>query len=349
MNRPANDERPETVLSSLNESLHALMEWEDRVLVMGEDILDPYGGAFKVTKGLSTKFPDRVLGTPLSEASIVGMASGMAMRGMLPIVEIMFGDFLMLVADQLINHAAKFRWMYNDGVRVPIVVRTPMGGRRGYGPTHSQSLEKHFLGVPGLWVVAPHVAGDPGALLRQAVVDNDEPVLFIESKTCYARPLITSIRGLEFQTLSASEAPFPTTYIGHGSSNGGPDALICTYGGMTPHCLEAVEQLTDQEGLTVDLAVFSQLSPPPVDHVVRILEEHRPGVIVYVEEGTTTGGWAAEMVAQFTKIGGENRYATPAIHQRIGGLEQPIPSSRELERQALPQVADIVRTVVDCF
>ena len=83
MNRPANDERPETVLSSLNESLHALMEWEDRVLVMGEDILDPYGGAFKVTKGLSTKFPGRVLGTPLSEASIVGMASGMAMRGIL--------------------------------------------------------------------------------------------------------------------------------------------------------------------------------------------------------------------------------------------------------------------------
>ena len=224
-----------------------------------------------------------------------------------------------------------------------------MGGRRGYGPTHSQSLEKHFLGVPGLWVVAPHVAGDPGALLRQAVVDNDEPVLFIESKTCYARPLITSIQGLEFQTLSAPEAPFPTTYIGHVISNGGPDALICTYGGMTPHCLEAVEQLTDQEGLTVDLAVFSQLSPPPVDHVVRILEEHRPGVIVYVEEGTTTGGWAAEMVAQFTKIGGENRDATPAIHQRIGGLEQPIPSSRELERQALPQVADIVRMVVDCF
>ncbi|MEW6094710.1 MAG: alpha-ketoacid dehydrogenase subunit beta, partial [Chloroflexota bacterium] len=142
-----------TVLDSLNSALHHATDTDPRVYILGEDILDPYGGAFKVTRGLSTKFPDRVLTTPISEAGIVGVSSGMALRGLRPVAEIMFGDFVTLAADQLVNHASKFRWMYNDNVRVPMVVRAPMGGRRGYGPTHSQSLEKLFLGVPGLKVV----------------------------------------------------------------------------------------------------------------------------------------------------------------------------------------------------
>ena len=137
------------VLNSLNAALHKMLSEDPRVVVVGEDLLDPYGGAFKVTKGLSTKFPDRVLTTPLSEAGFTALAAGMAIRGLRPVVEIMFGDFLMLAADQIINHIGKYRWMYNDKVRVPLVIRTPMGGRRGYGPTHSQTLEKHFIGAPG--------------------------------------------------------------------------------------------------------------------------------------------------------------------------------------------------------
>src|SRR5512136_3421232 len=177
------------VLESLNSALHHAMENDERVYVIGEDILDPYGGAFKVTRGLSTKFPGRVLTTPISEAAIAGLAGGMALRGLRPVAELMFGDFVTLIADQLVNHAAKFRWMYNDNVHVPVVVRTPMGGRRGYGPTHSQSLEKMFLGVPGLKVVAPNSLGNPGDLLLAAIAD-DDPVLFIEHKLLYTRPLI---------------------------------------------------------------------------------------------------------------------------------------------------------------
>ncbi len=172
-----------TVLDRLNYALQHAMDTDERVYLLGEDILDPYGGAFKVTRGLSTKFPERVLTTPISEAAIVGVATGMALRGLRPVAEIMFGDFVTLIADQLVNHASKFRWMYNDQVRVPIVVRTPMGGRRGYGPTHSQSLEKMFLGVPGLKVVAPNALGDPAELLAAAIAD-DDPVLFVEHK-CY--------------------------------------------------------------------------------------------------------------------------------------------------------------------
>ncbi len=144
-----------TVLESLNAALLAAMKLDDRVLLLGEDILDPYGGAFRVTKGCSTAFPDRVLTTPISEAGLGGVCAGLALRGLKPVLEIMFGDFVTLLADQIINHISKFRWMYNDSVDLPLVIRAPMGGRRGYGPTHSQTLEKLYLGVPGLTVAAP--------------------------------------------------------------------------------------------------------------------------------------------------------------------------------------------------
>lgn len=120
-----------TVLQSLNAALHQAMQADEKVVLVGEDLLDPYGGAFKVTQGLSTSFPDRVWSSPISEAGIVGLGAGMALRGLRPVVEIMFGDFITLAADQLVNHIAKFRWMYNDQVRVPIVIRTPMSPRPG--------------------------------------------------------------------------------------------------------------------------------------------------------------------------------------------------------------------------
>jgi pyruvate/2-oxoglutarate/acetoin dehydrogenase E1 component len=174
-----------TVLEALNQALHDSFRLDEMVFLLGEDVLDPYGGAFKVTRGLSTAYPGRVLTTPISEAGITGIAAGMALRGLRPVVEIMFGDFITLIADQLINHIAKFRWMYNDQVRVPLVIRTPMGGRRGYGPTHSQTLEKLYLGVPGLRVLAPSSVGDPGGLLSRAILEDDDPVLFVENKLLY--------------------------------------------------------------------------------------------------------------------------------------------------------------------
>ena len=200
------------------------MTGDPRVVVLGEDILDPYGGAFKVTKGLSTKFPDRVLTTPISESAIVGLASGMAIRGLRPIAELMFGDFMMLAGDQLVNHAAKFQWMYNDQVRVPMVVRAPMGARRGYGPTHSQSIEKHFMGAPGLWLVAPSVIGNPGELLMTAVA-SDQPVVFIESKTCYSRALVTDVAGMTQTVIADDASPFPTKWLRHDRSE--PADAVC--------------------------------------------------------------------------------------------------------------------------
>ena len=154
--------------------------WRDeRILLIGEDIEGPYGGAFKVTKNLSSEFPNRVRNTPISEAAIIGLGNGLALSGMIAVCEIMFGDFLTLAADQIINHASKFGYMYNGQVQPRLIIRTPMGGKRGYGPTHSQSLEKHFLGVPHLRVVASSLVHDPAAVLRALLAQN-RPVLLIE-------------------------------------------------------------------------------------------------------------------------------------------------------------------------
>lgn len=349
MNGSTAPHRPPTVLASLNGALHAMMEADSRVVVLGEDILDPYGGAFKVTRGLSTRFPERVFTTPISEASIVGVANGMAMRGLRPIVEIMFGDFLMLAADQLLNHAAKFPWMSNDQITVPLVVRTPMGGRRGYGPTHSQCLEKHFLGMPGLWVVAPHVLTDPGALLRQATLDWEEPVLFIESKGCYGRPLVSAVPGLSIEVHAERTAPFATCLLRHQAAGRRSDALLLCYGGMTPFCLEAVAYLREHEGLRVDLAVLSQLSPVPVGHLAWILECCEPTICCYAEESSPAAGWSAEVIAQVEALRAEGLGLPPIRHERIGARYVPLASSRELELQSLPQVSDIVRKIVECF
>lgn len=337
-------DRPGTVLDSLNQALHGLMEHDARVHVLGEDVLDPYGGAFKVTKGLSTRFRDRVWTTPISESAIVGLGVGMALRGLRPVVEIMFGDFLTLAADQLVNHAAKFRWMFNDAVRVPLVVRAPMGGRRGYGPTHSQTLEKHFLGVPGLWVVAPSIFGNPGLLLEQATLSCDDAVLFIESKTCYARPLAACPAGMREECFDTPDAPFATLRF---SWARGSDGVLCCYGAMAPIAAEAVRTLSEDEGVAVDLVVFAQLSPTPASHLDWLLERE-PTVLMVAEEASVMAGWSAELVAAIE----EQRAArgSPAVrYGRIGARHEPVASSAWLERQMLPQVADLVAAVLEQF
>ena len=163
-------------IESINKCLHQLFEANEKTFLIGEDLLDPYGGAFKASKGISTSFPERVISTPISESGFLGFAIGMALQGYRPIVEIMFGDFITLCADQIVNHACKFKGMYNNQVDVPLVVRTPMGGGRGYGPTHSQSIEAMFLNVPRLVMESPSIFDQPGELLTHSILDIDEPV-----------------------------------------------------------------------------------------------------------------------------------------------------------------------------
>jgi len=327
------------------------MTADERVILMGEDILDPYGGAFKVTRGLSSAFPDRVLAAPISEAGMVGAAAGMALRGLRPVVEIMFGDFLTLAADQLINHIAKFRWMYNDQVRVPLVVRTPMGGRRGYGPTHSQTLEKLFLGIPGLTVLAPsHLIGksktSPGDLLNWAILGQDDPILFIENKLQYLLPLMDTASlpdfelaetGLDSQTANGREgfqAPTLTLQV-----RGAPPAVItlAAYGYMAELARQAQLKLAFEYEIFSELVIPTRLAPFDLGAITASAGRTRR--LLVIEEGTQTLGWGAEVLAQAA----ESDRLNLRCARRLAAKDQPVAAASRIESEQLPGVSDIVQ------
>jgi acetoin:2,6-dichlorophenolindophenol oxidoreductase subunit beta len=355
-----------TVLESLNAALHRSLERDERVILLGEDILDPYGGAFKVTRGLSTRFPTRVLATPVSEAGIVGLATGMSLRGLRPVVEIMFGDFITLAADQLINHLAKFTFMYNGQVSVPLVIRTPMGGRRGYGPTHSQSLEKIFLGIPGLRVLAPNTMVDPGHLLEMTILFTPEPVLFIENKQLYHLPVLDASQQSDYELVVS----LPQTQLNH-PPNGqhaeqpvklaagfisdlssatcqlsvrgapAPHLTLATYGYMAELARQAVYQLAFEYEIFAELVVPTRLAP--THNPILLDSVSRTGRLLLVEEGTRTMGWGAEVLAQVAETLGSQLIAS----RRVAARDSAIPAAPNLEAVCFPQVADIVRATRD--
>jgi pyruvate/2-oxoglutarate/acetoin dehydrogenase E1 component len=343
----ANTSMP-SVLESLNTALHRAFTDNLNVYLLGEDILDPYGGAFKVSRGLSTNFPERVLTTPISEAGFVGVAAGMALRGLRPVVEIMFGDFVTLIADQMINHIAKFRWMYNNQVGLPIVIRTPMGGRRGYGPTHSQTLEKLYLGIPGLRVVAPAAfsqmdgSGSPGDLLYHSILHNDDPLLFIENKLQYILPVQSQMDLLDF-TLSDTSVnevvEFPCFIL---SIRGAPPAnlTITAYGFMSELAKQATNRLAFEHEIFVELVVPTQLSPFEIMPIID--SARKTGALLVVEEGTLSMGWGAELLARVAEAIGSH----PINVKRLAAKEVPVPSSGTLEDQVLPGIEQIIQSAI---
>jgi pyruvate/2-oxoglutarate/acetoin dehydrogenase E1 component len=333
---PSRDRR---CVQVLNEALHALFAARDDVHLLGEDVLDPYGGAFKVTQGLSDAYPDRVLTTPISEAALFGVAAGMALRGRRPILEIMFGDFLALGFDQVVNGISKFREMYDGQVTVPLVVRTPMGGRRGYGPTHSQSLEKLLLGVPNVVVVALSECHDLGALLV-AAIDDDRPVFLVENKLLYGRPNRRPEDGHvgELAVRETADRYPALTFSGTGFTEG--SATIVTYGGMLPVVLDAVTELILEHEVFCEVVALSQLLPLELDPVLESVA--RTGALVTAEEGTLTGGFGAEIAARVQGLAwGDLR----APVRRVAARDGIIPSARLLEDAMLPSTKDVVEAV----
>ena len=325
-----------TVLDSLNAALHAAMATDPRVYLIGEDLLDPYGGAFKVARGLSSAFPERVLSTPISEAGITGLAAGMALRGLRPVVEIMFGDFITLAADQVVNHLAKFRWMYNNQVRLPLVIRTPMGGRRGYGPTHSQSLEKLFLGVPGLRVLAPSALLDPGGLLEKAILESDRPVFFIENKLLYLLPVQDQASLPEFEIHTAGPAGWAPAYTLALREAPPATLTLAAYGYMAELARQAALRLAYEDEIFTELVVPTQLSPFEMEPI--LASARRTGRLLAVEEGTLSLGWGAEILARTVEAMGPQLRSA----RRLAGRDLPVPASGPLEAFVLPGVAEIL-------
>lgn len=318
------------VAEELRTALGRVLDEQPRALLLGEDIRSPYGGAFKVTRGLSDAHPDRVLNTPISEAAIVGLGTGLALAGHRPIVEVMFGDFIALAADQLLNHAAKLPYLRGDEPGPAVVVRTPMGGRRGYGPTHSQTLDRMFLGTPGLRVVALNSLVEPGHVLAGALAAGG-PTLLIENKVLYTRTMGGSVPEGFIVELTADDPPAALVHPG-----GRPDVTLLGYGGMCDELLDACGTLFVEHDCLAQVLCPVQVWPFRVEpYLDRIAGA---GALVVAEEGQGFAGFGAEVVAQLAEAGA----APPRGVARVAALPTPVPASPALERATLPGAGAVV-------
>ena len=321
------------VRAQLNAALDQLLANDPSVILLGEDMHEPYGGAFKVTQGLSTRYPGRVISTPISEAGIVGTGIGLAMSGFKPVVEIMFADFVTLAMDQLYNHAVKFPGMFRD-VEVPLVVRTPSGGRRGYGPTHSQSPEHLMTAVPGLTVVYPSHRHDVGLLLMNAVSRWPNPTVFFEHKLLYGEAADPGTYEIVPSSDPGAEL-FPTLVR---RTERAPDVTIVTYGGMVPFVERFVEELRAEE-VEVEIVVPSLLSPLPKDGLLALLMGRSR--IAVIEEGYGTSGFGASLGSALAEGGYRGRF------RRLNPPPVPIPAARSLEHLVLPERREMMATIID--
>ncbi|MCS6908030.1 MAG: alpha-ketoacid dehydrogenase subunit beta [Anaerolineales bacterium] len=316
-----------TFAQAIREALDEELARDERIVLFGEDI-GAWGGVFRTTEGLYEKYgPDRVIDTPLSEEGYVGMAVGIAMTGMHPVPEIMFGDFITLAMDQIVNQAAKMRYMTGGQVAVPITIRATMGGGRSSGAQHSQSWHAWFAHVPGLKVVVPSTPYDAKGLLKTALRDPN-PVVFFEDKVMYHK-----IKGPvpEEEYL----IPFGVADI----KREGKDVTIIALSRMVHTALAAAERLA-QEGISAEVVDPRTLTP--LDEETLVQSVCKTGGAVIVDEGYTRFGITAELAAVIAK--GAFDYLDAPI-ERVGAFDVPIPFSPPLEFATIPDEERIVQAV----
>lgn len=312
--------------AALGRALADAMEADADVIVMGEDIAGA-GGSFGVTRGLLDRFgAERVIDTPISEATIAGAAVGAAMTGLKPVFEIMFMDFATLTMDALVNQAAKARFMFGGQCSLPIVLRTPHGGGLSAGPQHSQCLEAWFAHVPGLKVVCPSDAADAYGLLRSAIADPD-PVIFVEHKALYARK----------DAVPDNLGPVP---LGKAKTvRPGTEATVVTYGAAVALCCQAADDL-EREGVPIEVIDLRTLQPWDEEAVLASLA--RTHHLVVVHEAVEAFGIGAEIAARMADAGFDELDG-PIV--RVGAPFMPVPFAAALEREYQPSVAQVVAAV----
>jgi pyruvate/2-oxoglutarate/acetoin dehydrogenase E1 component len=319
-----------TYAQALNDALREEMRADPRVFLMGEDI-GHHGGIFRVTKDLIDEFgAERVRDTPISESSFVGLGIGAAMADMRPVVELLFMDFALVAADQIVNQAAKLRYMAGGAVSVPIVIRAQQGGGRGNGAQHSQSFESWLAQVPGLIIVAPSTPADAKGLLKSSIRAGN-PVIFIEHKLLYN---------------TKGEVPEDDDAIPIGKADikrYGRDITIVSYSRTLLFVLEAAETLS-QQGIEVEVIDLRTIEPLDMDTIIESIKG--TGRLLIVHESHSNCGLGAEIIA---RVGEQapDRLITPA--RRLGAKHVPIPVAERLENAVLPQPDDIVRAVEAMF
>jgi len=313
-----------TYAEAVREALRQEMIRDDSVFLIGEDV-GRYGGAFGVSYGLVDEFgEDRVRDTPISEAGIMGAATGAALMGMRPVAEIMFMDFTTIAMDQLVNQAAKLRFMFGGKAKVPLVLRTPGGSGTGAAAHHSQSFESWFVHVPGLKVVMPSTPYDAKGLLVASIRD-DNPVIFVEHKLLYK---------------TKGPVPEEEYIIPLGTADvkrTGRDLTIVATSIMVPRALDAAETLA---GEGIDVEVVDPRTLKPLDEETIFSSVIKTGRVLIAHEACKTGGAGAEIAARIAESEAFNYLDAPI--KRLAGLDIPVPYNRNLERRMVPQVEDIV-------
>ncbi len=313
-----------TYLEAVREAMTQEMERDPRVFMIGEDIGE-YGGAFQVSFGMLEKFgPERILDTPITELALTGAATGAALIGMRPIAEIMFMDFTTLASEQLVNQAAKLRFMFGGQSTVPMVLRTPAGSGTGAAEHHSQSFENWFVHVPGLKVVMPTTPYDVKGLLISSIRD-DNPVVFIEHKLLY------KTKG------DVPEEPYEIPLGKADIKREGKDLTIVATSIMVQRSLQAAEELA-REGIDVEIVDPRTLRPLDTETIVNSVK--KTGKVLIVHEAVKTGGFGGELAGVIAESEAFGYLEAPII--RLAGREVPIPYNRNLEQKAVPQVEDII-------
>ncbi len=322
--------KPVLMAAALNDALDIAMGLDETVFLLGEDIAEPSGGVYKVTKGLSTKYgTHRVRKTPISEAAIIGAAVGAAIAGFRPVAEIMIMDFLAVCLDQVSNHAGKIRYMSGGQTTVPLVIRTSAGAGMGFGAQHSEMLEAWAVHTPGIKVVVPSTPADAKGLLLSAIFD-DDPVLFVEQMMLYRNPVF------------AGEVPPGDYRIPLGKADikrPGRDVTLISYGKQVHDCL-AVANALSGEGIEAEVVDLRSLVPLDIDTVLASVSKTKNAVVVH--EAVTKCGFGAELSSQI-----HEQLFADLEHpvQRVGGKNTPVPYSKPLETAFVPQQADIEAAV----
>ncbi|MEO8416161.1 MAG: thiamine pyrophosphate-dependent enzyme [Ginsengibacter sp.] len=331
--RPVNKRQVELLNIFFKENMGV----EQNMILIGEDVVSPYGGAFKVSRDLSDLFPERVISTPISEAAIVGISNGLALNGFKPFVEIMFGDFITLAFDQVVNHASKFHHMFNKQVNCPVVIRTPMGGRRGYGPTHSQTLDKFLIGIDNIKTVALNTLVEPG-LIYESVLREVHPVIVIENKTDYGKKILNSM-AVNF-TYQRNGDAYPVVKVQPVKAS--PTLTIFAYGGMADLVNAMLNTIFTETGQKPELIVPSLISRLPLDIIGESVK--RTGRLLVVEEGSAYGGIGGELIGSLTE-----KFNMPFKAKRIAAFPVPIPSVKSLENIILPGEKRIIEEIIKSF
>jgi len=322
-----------SVRGKINKAIRTTLTSNPKAIIIGEDIRNKslgaskdYGGAFKVTGNISDDFDERVINFPIAEQSIVGFSVGFALSGNPVICEIMFGDFSTLIVDQVLQHAAKFTKMYGDKVYLPLIIRTPMGGGRGYGPTHSQSLERLFLGIDGLKVISMNAFIDT-TYLYENVFNDGTPCLIFEHKTGYnSKPAL-----LENSEIYRTNELYPSFVI---SNNKRPEITFIAHGANLDVVLDALKYTND---LSYEIICPTLLSSLNIDLILKSVS--KSGRVIFVEEGSIVGSIGSTLVIELVRRGIKVNYLDYITNETM------IPASLIAEKRILPSKEKVLKSI----